>query len=187
MATITAQRRPGGRLEVLFDQPGSRVNTFSTPVFDELERLLDDIEADLAIRTVVFRSAKPGCFIAGADINELRTLVRPEAADAFIARGQRLFSRLEALRAPTVSVIDGACLGGGLEFALATTYRLVSDDRRCALGLPEVTLGLIPGWGGTQRLPRLIGVAPALEMICGGRPVDGPHNQESAGSIPRQC
>ena len=178
MATITAQRRPGGRLEVLFDQPGSRVNTFSTPVFDELERLLDDIEADLAIRTVVFRSAKPGCFIAGADINELRTLVRPEAADAFIARGQHLFSRLEALRAPTVSVIDGACLGGGLEFALSTTYRLVTADRRCALGLPEVTLGLIPGWGGTQRLPRLIGAAPALEMICGGRPVDGPRAAE---------
>ncbi len=173
MQTITAQRRPGGRLEVLFDQPGSRVNTFSTPVFDELERLLDDVDADFGIRAVVFRSAKPGCFIAGADINELRTLARPETADAFIARGQRLFSRLEALRTPTVSVIDGACLGGGLEFALAATWRLVSGDRRCLLGLPEVTLGLIPGWGGTQRLPRLIGAAPALEMICGGRPVDG--------------
>ena len=174
MQTITAQRRPDGLLEVLFDQPGSKVNTFSTPVFDELERLLDDVDADFDIRAVVFRSAKPGCFIAGADINELRTLARPETADAFIARGQRLFSRVAALRTPTVSVIDGACLGGGLEFALAATWRLVSGDRRCALGLPEVTLGLIPGWGGTQRLPRLIGTAPALEMICGGRSVDGP-------------
>ena len=174
MATITAHRRPDGRLDVLFDQPGSKVNTFSTPVFDELERLLDDIEDDLDIRAVAFRSAKPGCFIAGADINELRSLSRPETADAFIARGQRLFNRVEALRMPTVSVIDGACLGGGLEFALAATWRLVSGDRRCALGLPEVTLGLIPGWGGTQRLPRLIGAAPALDMICGGRPVDGP-------------
>ncbi len=178
MATITAQRLPGGRLEVLFDQPGSKVNTFSTPVFDELERLLDDLEADVDIRAAVFRSAKPGCFIAGADINELRTLIRPQAADAFIARGQRLFSRVAALRMPTVSVIDGACLGGGLEFALSTTCRLVSGDRRCVLGLPEVTLGLIPGWGGTQRLSRLIGAAPALEMICGGRPVDGPRAVE---------
>ncbi len=178
MATITTQRRPGGRLEVLFDQPGSRVNTFSTPVLDELERLLDDIHADLDIRSVVFRSAKPGCFIAGADIGELRTLIRPEVADAFIGRGQRLFSRLQALRVPTVSVIDGACLGGGLEFAMTTTWRLVSDDRRCALGLPEVTLGLIPGWGGTQRLPRLVGVAEALQMICSGRPVDGPRAVE---------
>ena len=173
MATITTQRRPGGRLEVLFDQPGSKVNTFSTPVLDELERLLEDIAADLGIRAVVFRSAKPGCFIAGADIGELRTLSDPEVADAFIGRGQRLFSRLQALRVPTVSVIDGACLGGGLEFAMTTTWRLVSDDRRCALGLPEVTLGLIPGWGGTQRLPRLVGVAQALPMICSGRPVDG--------------
>ena len=178
MATITTQRRPGGRLEVLLDQPGSRVNTFSTPVLDELERLLDDIQADLDIRAVVFRSAKPGCFIAGADIGELRTLTDPEVADAFIGRGQRLFSRLEALRVPTVSVIDGASLGGGLEFAMTTTWRLVSDDRRCALGLPEVTLGLIPGWGGTQRLPRLVGVAQALQMICSGRPVDGPRAVE---------
>ena len=174
MATITTQRLPGGRLEVLFDQPGSRVNTFSTPVLDELERLLDEVAADLDLRAVVFRSGKPGCFIAGADIGELRTLIRPEVADAFIGRGQRLFSRLQALRVPTVSVIDGACLGGGLEFAMTTTWRLVSDDRRCALGLPEVTLGLIPGWGGTQRLPRLVGVAEALHMICSGRPVDGP-------------
>ena len=178
MATITTQRRPGGRLEVLFDQPRSRVNTFSTPVLDELERLLDDIQADLDVRAVVFRSAKPGCFIAGADIGELRTLTDPEVADAFIGRGQRLFSRLAALRVPTVSVIDGACLGGGLEFAMTTTWRLVSDDRRCALGLPEVTLGLIPGWGGTQRLPRLVGVAQALPMICSGRPVDGPRAVE---------
>ena len=178
MATITTQRRPGGRLEVLFDQPGSRVNTFSTPVLDELERLLDDIQVDLDVRAVVFRSAKPGCFIAGADIGELRTLTDPVVADAFIGRGQRLFSRLAALRVPTVSVIDGACLGGGLEFAMTTTWRLVSDDRRCALGLPEVTLGLIPGWGGTQRLPRLVGVAQALPMICSGRPVDGPRAVE---------
>ena len=178
MATITTQRRPGGRLEVLFDQPGSRVNTFSTPVLDELERLLDDIAGDLDIRAVVFRSAKPGCFIAGADIGELRTLADPAVADAFIGRGQRLFSRLAALRVPTVSVIDGACLGGGLEFAMTTTWRLVCDDRRCALGLPEVTLGLIPGWGGTQRLPRLVGVAQALPMICSGRPVDGPRAVE---------
>ena len=154
------------------------MNTFSSPVLDELERLLDDIAADLDVRAVVFRSAKPGCFIAGADIGELRTLTDPEVADAFIGRGQRLFSRLAALRVPTVSVIDGACLGGGLEFAMTTTWRLVSDDRRCALGLPEVTLGLIPGWGGTQRLPRLVGVAQALPMICSGRPVDGPRAVE---------
>ena len=163
---------------MLFDQPGSKVNTFSSSVLDDLERLIDDVQANRDIRSVVFRSAKPACFIAGADISELSTLTDPQVVNAFISRGQQLFCRLDDIRVPTICVIDGACLGGGLEFAMTTTWRLVSDDRRCSLGLPEVTLGLIPGWGGTQRLPRLVGVAPALQMICSGRPVDGPRAVE---------
>ena len=173
MATITTQRHVDGCVDVVFDQPGSKVNTFSSQVLDELAQLIDDIIGDDEIRAVIFRSAKPNCFIAGADIGELRTLTDPRVAEAFINRGQQLFSRLAKLQAPTISVIDGACLGGGLEFAMSTTWRLVSEDHSCSLGLPEVTLGLIPGWGGTQRLPRLIGVTPALKMICSGRPVDG--------------
>ena len=178
MPTLTKQNFSSGRIEVLFDQSGSKVNTLSSQVLFELSRLLDEIAQNQEVQAVVFRSAKPGCFIAGADINELRTLTDPRTAEAFIADGQRLFNRIAAMQIPTLSVIDGACLGGGLEFALANTYRIVSDDKKCLLGLPEVGLGLIPGWGGTQRLPRLVGPRIALEMICGGRPVSGAHAVE---------
>jgi 3-hydroxyacyl-CoA dehydrogenase/enoyl-CoA hydratase/3-hydroxybutyryl-CoA epimerase len=111
-------------------------------------------------------------FIAGADIRELQTIATRSDALAKAQAGQRLFQRLATLPMPTIAVIDGACMGGGLEFALACTYRIVSDEDKTSLALPEVTLGIIPGWGGTQRLPRLIGVTAALDMILSGKPVN---------------
>jgi 3-hydroxyacyl-CoA dehydrogenase/enoyl-CoA hydratase/3-hydroxybutyryl-CoA epimerase/enoyl-CoA isomerase len=117
-------------------------------------------------------SGKPGMFLAGADLRELAQAWRyPELVRQLLERGQALLQRIESLPCPTVAAIEGPCLGGGLEIALALDHRLVSTHPRTELGLPEVKVGLIPGWGGTQRLPRLIGPSLALEMICTGESI----------------
>ena len=118
-------------------------------------------------------SGKPGQFVAGADLNELAGLayVTKEEADAFVARGHDVFDRITRLPWPTVALVDGPCLGGGTELALAMDYRLASDRPKTRFALPEVTLGIIPSWGGTQRLARLVGVAEAIRMIGSGEPV----------------
>jgi 3-hydroxyacyl-CoA dehydrogenase/enoyl-CoA hydratase/3-hydroxybutyryl-CoA epimerase len=161
-----------GIARVSIDLPGEKVNKFSAAVMAELGELLDQLAGRSDLRAVVFASAKPGVFIAGADIRDLQAIGSRDEALAKAQAGQRLFQRVAALPVPSIAVIDGACLGGGLEFALACTYRIVADEDKTSLGLPEVTLGIIPGWGGTQRLPRLIGVSAALEMILAGRPVN---------------
>jgi 3-hydroxyacyl-CoA dehydrogenase/enoyl-CoA hydratase/3-hydroxybutyryl-CoA epimerase/3-hydroxyacyl-CoA dehydrogenase/enoyl-CoA hydratase/3-hydroxybutyryl-CoA epimerase/enoyl-CoA isomerase len=119
------------------------------------------------------RSGKPGQFVAGADLNELADLSRLSRKEvaAFASRGQEVFDQISQLPYPTVALIDGPCLGGGAEYALAADYRIASDNPRTRIGLPEVGFGIIPGWGGTQRLPRLIGVSAAIEMICSGEPI----------------
>ena len=126
------------------------------------------------MRLVLVRSAKPGCFIAGADIGELLALPDAEAATRLNVKVHALFDRIAALPVPTVAVIDGACLGGGSEFALACSYRIATEHPKTRIGLPEVTLGIIPGWGGTQRLPRIIGPQAALPMMVSGRALSGP-------------
>jgi 3-hydroxyacyl-CoA dehydrogenase / enoyl-CoA hydratase / 3-hydroxybutyryl-CoA epimerase len=148
-----------------FDLPGESVNKFSPAVIDEFTALIERIEKDASIRAAVLLSAKPGIFIAGADIDqflEFRTAADAAAASAF---GHKMMHRIEKGRVPVVAAIDGACLGGGLEFALACAYRIAADTPKTVLQLPEVQLGLIPGAGGTQRLPRLIGLQAALDMI----------------------
>jgi enoyl-CoA hydratase/carnithine racemase len=154
----------------------SKVNTISSATLAEFERALDEILASdqsSVIDALVIRSAKPGIFIAGADIKEIEGLIEPEDVDVFVQRALDLFAKLEGLDMLTIAIINGAALGGGLELALACDVRLVSDGPKTKLGLPEVHLGLIPGFGGTQRLPRLIGVEPALELMMGGSPLDG--------------
>jgi 3-hydroxyacyl-CoA dehydrogenase/enoyl-CoA hydratase/3-hydroxybutyryl-CoA epimerase len=121
----------------------------------------------------VIRSGKKDSFIVGADIDELARIADEDDARAKAEAGKAVFSRLAALSVPTVAVIHGACLGGGLELALACRYRLVTDHPKTSLGLPEVNLGIIPGWGGTMRLPRLVGLPQALTMICAGKPAKG--------------
>src|SRR5262245_43894483 len=155
----------GGVLRVRIDQEGRSVNSFSVAVLDELAELIATVRRDPTIRGVVFKSGKSGSFIVGADVNELKDLRGAEAARAMSQKGQKIFRELSDLPVPTIASISGSCLGGGLEFAMACTYRIADDDRRTLLGLPEVLLGLIPGWGGTVRLPRLIGLADALGMI----------------------
>ena len=162
-----------GIARLVFDLPGEKVNKFSFEAMQDLDRHLAELEKRTDLRLLVLTSAKPGVFIAGADITMLARISEVPEAEEKAKEGQRVFNRLADLSFPTLAVIDGACLGGGLECALACTWRVVTDSDKVKLGLPEVSLGIIPGWGGTQRLPRLIGLRGALDLIASGRPVNG--------------
>ncbi|HWE23425.1 MAG TPA: fatty acid oxidation complex subunit alpha FadJ [Myxococcales bacterium] len=171
--TFRLDTLPGGVGVVFMDVPGEAVNTLRADFAGELEELLRRVADDAAITSIVFASGKADGFIAGADAQALQRLRTSEEAAALSRGGQEAMARLEELgkRKPIVAAIHGAALGGGLEVALACTYRIATDDRRTQLGQPEVQLGLIPGAGGTQRLPRLIGIAEALDLILTGKPV----------------
>ncbi|MGH7541118.1 MAG: 3-hydroxyacyl-CoA dehydrogenase NAD-binding domain-containing protein, partial [Gemmatimonadota bacterium] len=154
-----------------FDQPDSKVNLLSADLMVRLERRLSELESRIATgqpMAVVVHSGKPGTFIAGADVREIAAIEDAEDARAKSRRGQRIFRRLERLTVPTIAAIDGPCLGGGAELALACDWRVASARRETKIGLPEVKLGIVPGFGGTVRLPRLVGIQRALRMILGG-------------------
>ncbi|HLW05026.1 MAG TPA: 3-hydroxyacyl-CoA dehydrogenase NAD-binding domain-containing protein [Azoarcus sp.] len=150
------------------DCAGSRVNTLSSAVLRELDEFLDALEADPPSGLII-ASAKPGGFVAGADISELEALASPAEARALVQRGSDLFARLAAMPFPTLALIRGHCLGGGLELALACRYRVVVDSPETKLGLPEVQLGILPAWGGIRRLPERVGVARGLDLMLSGR------------------
>jgi len=152
-----------------FDVPGAKVNTFSTSAMGELETLLDELRGDQSVKAVVFKSGKSNGFIAGADIDEFSSLKDEGDAQEKAGRGQKVFGKIKALPVPTVAVIHGACLGGGLEMALHCDYRLVTDYEKTNMGAPEVNLGILPGWGGTQLLPKLVGLPQAMGMILTGK------------------
>ncbi len=157
------------------DVAGQSVNTLSTPMIDRFEDLLDTTLSDEDVEAIVLHSLKDDNFVAGFDIEELQGYYGdPEALRALVERGQALMARLVELEQPVVAAIHGQCLGGGLELALACDARVASDADATTLGLPEIMLGLIPGGGGTQRLPRLIDLSQALDMVLTGRQVDGP-------------
>jgi len=152
----------------LLDEPVNKVTARLRAEFAEMFALL---EGDTSIRGVVLHSGKPDTWLAGADIDEFLTLDSAAEAEALSRGGQALLAHLEGMKIPVVAAIHGACLGGGLETALACRYRIVTDHPKTILALPETQLGLIPGAGGTQRLPRLIGLQRALDMILTGRNV----------------
>jgi 3-hydroxyacyl-CoA dehydrogenase / enoyl-CoA hydratase / 3-hydroxybutyryl-CoA epimerase len=156
---------------VTLDTPGQPVNVISRAVRDEFTTLIADVEKDTSIRGVVLVSGKADSFIAGADIEEFLQWTTAAHAETASLEGHVLLDRIEALRVPVVVAIHGACLGGGLETALACAYRIATDHPKTVLGLPEVQIGLFPGAGGTQRLPRTIGLQAALDMILTGRNV----------------
>lgn len=169
----------GGIATLFLDQPASRVNTLSQAMLSDIETALADLRSRIEITGLILCSGKPGVFIAGADLKELAgPKPAPDLTRKLIGRGLDLVAAFESLPYPTVAVIDGACVGGGLELALGFDYRLASDNPKTELGLPETKIGLIPGWGGTQRLPRLIGPSLAAEMICSGEPVKGKRLRE---------
>jgi 3-hydroxyacyl-CoA dehydrogenase/enoyl-CoA hydratase/3-hydroxybutyryl-CoA epimerase len=154
---------------ITFDLPGEPVNKLNGPVRVEFEALLIGLRDDPAVRAAVLISGKPDSFIAGADIEEFTALTTQTAAERLSFEGQEMLSRVETLAKPVVAAIHGACLGAGLELALACHYRIATDHPKTQLGLPEVQLGLIPGAGGTQRLPRLIGLRAGLDIILAGK------------------
>ena len=159
---------------ITFDLPGQKVNTFSRQVLGKLSALVDDLERRRDLRGLVLRSGKSAQFIAGADLKELGELAYASSQQAMemLETGHALFDRIESLPFPTVALIDGACMGGGTELVLAMDYRIAGAGSATKIALPEVKVGLIPGWGGTQRLPRVAGISAALEMITSGEPVD---------------
>jgi 3-hydroxyacyl-CoA dehydrogenase / enoyl-CoA hydratase / 3-hydroxybutyryl-CoA epimerase len=159
---------------ITFDTPNEPVNTLCPEVGEQFEALLGRIQKDDGLRAVVFTSGKKDVFIAGAKIDFLKTATTAPEAAALSKQAQAQFNRLEVFAKPVVAAIHGACLGGGLEWALACSYRIASDSPKTAVGLPEVQLGLLPGGGGTQRLPALIGAQAALDLILTGRSLKAP-------------
>jgi 3-hydroxyacyl-CoA dehydrogenase / enoyl-CoA hydratase / 3-hydroxybutyryl-CoA epimerase len=152
------------------DKPGTSANVLSGSVLLELDGLLAQLEQDPP-RGVIVQSAKKSGFIAGADIKEFTALASEADAYQLIHRGQQVVNRLAALACPTVAAIHGFALGGGLELALACRYRVAVQDERLSLGLPEVQLGIHPGFGGTVRTVRVAGVRAAMEMMLTGKPL----------------
>ena len=147
------------------------VNVLDAQVVNEFATFFDRVDRDAAIRAVVLISGKPENFIAGADIEQFAALHTAQDGEELSRRGQALMSRLEHLRVPVVAAIHGACLGGGLEAAIACSYRIITDHAKSLMAAPEVQLGIFPGAGGTQRLPRLVGLRAALDIILTGRNV----------------
>ncbi len=173
--TLALERQTDGTVELAFVVPDHRHNVLTRQVFADLAAALDELARGPRPRALILRSGREGSFFAGADLDRLDAVATLPAAE--IARlcdaGRELFARLST-DWPTIAVIDGACLGGGLELALACDLRVATTATHTSLGLPEVKLGLMPGWGGTVRLPRLIGPGPAVELAASGEPVDGP-------------
>jgi 3-hydroxyacyl-CoA dehydrogenase/enoyl-CoA hydratase/3-hydroxybutyryl-CoA epimerase len=154
------------------DTPGASTNVLSAPVLRDLATQLEEIAAKPPAG-VVIRSAKTSGFIAGADIKEFLKIRTPEEGYELVRAGQTVLQALEYLPCPSVAALHGFALGGGLELALASTYRVGADDAKLSLGLPEVLLGIHPGFGGTVRAVRLIGVRPALDLMLKGKPYKG--------------
>ncbi len=183
---FTRERGEDGVLVITLDVPGEKVNTLGRGMIAQFEALLDEVEDDSSVRAVVVRSGKPDSFIAGADIKDFTRIRSAEEGEALSRAGHAIFDRIEGCRVPVVAAIHGTCLGGGTELALSCRYRVASDDPKTALGLPEVLLGLVPGAGGTQRLPRLIGLATALDLILTGRALKASRALE-AGLVDEAC
>ena len=174
--TLTLERPGDGVVVLSFLVPEHTKNVLTAEVMAELARALDDVEAGPPPSSLVVRSGRPGSFFAGADIARLEQLHAMEAAaiEGLCTAGRTLFSRLSSQPWPSVAIIDGVCLGGGLELAIACDVRVATDTPSTAMGFPEVKLGLLPGWGGTVRLARLVGPGAAVELAASGDTIDGP-------------
>jgi 3-hydroxyacyl-CoA dehydrogenase/enoyl-CoA hydratase/3-hydroxybutyryl-CoA epimerase len=167
----TIVREADGLATLVFDKAGATVNTLSAAVLDDLNVALDTLEREPPSGLVI-RSGKASGFIAGADVDEFGDVKDEAGALAIVQRGWDTFERLAHVKFPTLALIRGFCLGGGLELALACRYRIVVDEPSTRLGLPEVLLGIVPGWGGITRLPRLVGAPAALDLLLTGKTID---------------
>ncbi len=156
---------------ITFDQPDSKVNVLNSATLLTLDKMLDDLK-NKSLKVLIIQSAKKDIFIAGADIKEIENITEHADGKSKAQAGQRVMDKIEDLPYPTVAVIDGVALGGGCELALACRYRVMTFNDRIRIGLPEVNLGFVPGFGGTYRLPRLVGLQQALKMIVSASPIN---------------
>ncbi|MBT5827942.1 MAG: fatty-acid oxidation protein subunit alpha [Alphaproteobacteria bacterium] len=161
-----------GIATLTFSLPESKVNILRSDILLELNQLIDEIAKNKDIKLLIFRSAKEDNFIAGADINEIKSINSEEDALKIVKQGQDILTNLANLKCITLAYINGSSLGGGTELALACDFRIAAASAKVQIGLPEVNLGIIPGFGGTQRLPRLIGIIKSLPMILTGKAVN---------------
>lgn len=182
MDFMRLDQREGGIAVLHLSHPEDKVNTLSRAMMSELDEVLQNLESAPEVEGLIVISDKQDSFIAGADLKELGTTGKPGAAGGSTQRVHALFNRIESLPFPVLAAIHGHCLGGGLELALACHFRIATDHPRTVLGLPEVKLGLIPAAGGTQRLPRLVGVRRALPLMLKGRTVNA-RNARALGII----
>ncbi len=167
---------------IWLDQPNEKVNKLSLKMIDDFKLILDSLEQDQEVKAVVLISKKEDNFIAGADLDMIQQISRLEDAQELSRQGSSIIHRLANFPKPFVAAINGAALGGGLEVALACHYRIATDHPKTVMALPEVQLGLLPGGGGTQRLPRLIGIQKALDMMLTGRNIF-PHKAKKMGLV----
>lgn len=168
----TQKTNAGHEIAVIeFDLPNEKVNKLSTSVMGELKGHLEKLR-NTNYRAVVFKSNKAKIFIAGADIEEIQKLKTADEVEAAVKGGQDIFNMIEDLPMPTIAMVHGACMGGGCELILSCDYRIASEDTSTRIGLPEVQLGIIPGFGGCVRLPRVVGLQAALDIILAGKSVN---------------
>ena len=184
MTIFRVERQERGIAHLVMDHAARKVNVLDAEAIADLERALGELEKTEGLAGVVLVSGKSGSFIAGADVAAIGALTDREQVLGLIRRAHGAFSRLAALPCPTVAAIDGVCLGGGAELTLACDSRIASEEPRTQIGFPEVLLGIFPGLGGSQRLPRLIGLSAALDLILTGRALDA-KRAERVGLIAR--
>ena len=168
------ERDPDGLAWLYFDKAGESTNTFSSDAMDELRTILGELTppSPTQPKGLVILSGKDSGFVAGADVHEFTTIQSPEDAIRLVRRGWDTFNALAAAPFPTLALVRGFCMGGGVELALACTYRIAVDEPGTRFSLPEVMLGIVPGWGGMRRLPRLVGAPAALDLMLTGRSID---------------
>ncbi|MGA2027758.1 MAG: enoyl-CoA hydratase-related protein, partial [Syntrophobacteraceae bacterium] len=169
MDFVRLEKHEDGILFAFIDNPHERTNTLSEPVISELENVLDEVGTDHFAKALIFISAKEDNFIVGADIPDFDKISEPGPAREILTRAHTLFNRIANLHYPSIAAINGPCLGGGMELALACHFRIATDSRKTVLGLPEVTLGVVPAAGGTQRLTRTAGIRRALPLMLTGK------------------
>lgn len=181
-SAFTMMLRPDNVAVITVDVPDEKMNTLKAAFSEEIACLMRQLRDNRQLEGIVFISGKPDNFIVGADINMIARCKSAEQAQALARQGQAMMAEIARLPVPVVAAIHGPCLGGGLELALACHRRVCSDDDRTRLGLPEVQLGLLPGSGGTQRLPARVGVSVALDMMLTGKTLR-PHQSLKAGLV----
>jgi 3-hydroxyacyl-CoA dehydrogenase/enoyl-CoA hydratase/3-hydroxybutyryl-CoA epimerase len=184
MAIFRVAPQEQGIVHLVMDHPGRKVNVLDLEALADLERAVAELGARPGLRGVVLLSGKSGSFIAGADVQAIGALTDRDQVLRLIRQAHAAFGRLAGLPCPTVAAIDGVCLGGGTELALACDSRIASEEPRTQIGLPEVMLGIFPGFGGTQRLPRLVGLAHSLDLVLTGRSLDA-RRAERIGLVAR--